>query len=471
MPTLNISSITSTSMSWYVSGLGSYWNSSNYQYIAIGTGITSEGSATAPTGTLDTVYPGSSGSSYSTPSQTYSSLSSGSPYTLYAYAKTKSGKWYSAGSRSFSTLKPTPPPKPSTPSWYEYGADSPYQVSLDWTTVSNATYYEVYNGTTYETKTFYNSYGSWGGLQPNTTYGFRVRAVNNNGSSDWNSYVWITTKSLPLPSTPSWYKYSAGSPTQINLDWTTVSGATYYEVYNGTTVATRKYYESYGYWDGLQPNTNYGFRVRSGNDYGVSDWSDYIWVTTEPLPLPDTPTWVSYAPSSATQITLDWSTISDATYYEVYNSITYETRKYYESHAYWDKILPNTKYGFRVRSGNNNGVSDWSGYVYATTPYERPAEWLWTSSVSSGVSFKITADEWNKFIARIEAYRQYKGLSSYGFTKAVKGGSFTASMYNEARNGIYNMNPSITIPPYKNSGDKILASNINNLATSLNSVK
>src|SRR5690606_13086004 len=132
----------------------------------------------------------------------------------------------------------------------------------------------------------------------------------------------------------------------------------------------------------------------------------------------------------------DWYTVSGATHYEVNNQTTGETRTAYDSHIYWDGLMPDTTYRFRVRAGNSGGFSGWSTTITAKTPAERPSNYYWTYSKYSGGNFNLTADEWNKFTARINAFRTYKGWSNFDFDYAYRGNAFTAKMYNDARNAI-----------------------------------
>jgi len=297
MATLNISNVTSTGFNWYVSGLGSPWNYNYYQRIVICTGTTSQGSATAPSGVLGSIYPPTSGSNTYTPTHSVSGLTESRTYTLYAYTLAKNGSWYFVQSQTITT-----PAKPK-----------------------------------------------------------------------------------PIPSTPKWYDYGVSSPTQIHLSWLAVSSATYYEVYNGTTNEIRRYTTTYAYWNNLLPNKNYGFCVRAGNDNGVSAWSDYVWIKT---------------------------------------------------------------------------------------PLQRPANWTWTSTIASGSSFNISATEWNSFTARINAFRQYKGLSVYGFTSATSGSPFYAYMFNQAITAIKEMSPPSGVGvSTQSSGNTIYAWYFTNLKESLNSIK
>lgn len=297
MATLWLNPRDHNTLAWSVSGLSSSWNSSNFQRIVLSSGTTSNGSSSAPSGIIDSLYPPSSGSSTSTPSTEFShSVSGGNTYYMYAYSLAKNGLWYFVDSTSVTMPDEPPPPKPPAPSWVSVTATA----------------------------------------------------------------------------------------TQVNLDWSSVSGATNYEIYcsNGQTI------------------------------------------------------------------------------------YTYNSNSYY----YWNQLLPNTQYGFNVRAYRDGQWSDWSGYTWITTKRERPVNWSWFSSKTAGGNFNITASEWQAFIDRIDAFRVYKGLYSYGFTNPTQGTSFYAYQFNQARTSISDMSPSTSIPSQVSSGDTITAYGLNRLRDSLNSV-
>lgn len=95
----------------------------------------------------------------------------------------------------------------------------------------------------------------------------------------------------------------------------------------------------------------------------------------------------------------------------------------------------------------------------------------WDTPKASGGSFNITATEWNHFLDAINSARTGKGLTAYNFTYASKGGDFYAYMFNQAVQAISAMNPPISPPSTRSSGDEIYASYFNRLRDSLNSIK
>lgn len=100
----------------------------------------------------------------------------------------------------------------------------------------------------------------------------------------------------------------------------------------------------------------------------------------------------------------------------------------------------------------------------------RPDDWSWWSTVSSGSPIAITAREWNAFCTRINDFREYAELSSYSFTSVSKGTPISATIVNQARSAISGISGHGTLPSAAVSGGKITATFFNRLASALNSI-
>lgn len=114
------------------------------------------------------------------------------------------------------------------------------QAVLNWDTVLGATYYSIYRSTaetgvyvpvaanvtraTYTNTTLTNG----------TAYYFKITAANERGVSGYSSPVSVTP--IPAPAAPAKLTLTAGSRT-VQLQWSTVTGATYYNIYRGTAAA------------------------------------------------------------------------------------------------------------------------------------------------------------------------------------------------------------------------------------------
>ena len=100
----------------------------------------------------------------------------------------------------------------------------------------------------------------------------------------------------------------------------------------------------------------------------------------------------------------------------------------------------------------------------------RPEKFYWNTLKHSGYEFNLTADEWNSLLNNINAVRNYKGLSNYGFTYAHSTGTFTAAMYNEVVSAIQDIAGYGSYLHTVSKGDTIYASLLNNLVSELNAV-
>jgi hypothetical protein len=113
------------------------------------------------------------------------------------------------------------------------------QINLNWDDVAGATGYKVQRRagqagnftdvTTVNTSEFQNTTG----LSSATEYCYRVIAVANTLESQPSTVVCATT----LPTKPAGLSVTLASPTQLNLTWTAVTGASSYKIQRSTTGA------------------------------------------------------------------------------------------------------------------------------------------------------------------------------------------------------------------------------------------
>lgn len=163
------------------------------------------------------------------------------------------------------------------------------------------------------------------------------------------------------------------------------------------------------------------------------------------------------------------SSTSDRTIADVQIAATNTMTMWYDN-----RLTPGTEYvcncGIEV-----NGVTTFMGSSTFTTPVPtptptRPNNWSWSSVIGSGKAVGITAVEWNNFAARINAFREYKGLREYIFTSAHKGNPITAAMANQLTEAIDEISGHGTLPPIVTSGSKMYASFFTTLASALNAI-
>ena len=168
------------------------------------------------------------------------------------------------------------------------------------------------------------------GLTPNTTYHFRVMAINTGGSSVWSNMqpgtaalavpTWATSPATPTNifntgMTMTWvnpavtgsgtitYTLQYSLTSNVYVDETTASAC------SGTTALTCSV-------TGLTPNRTYYYRIKATNASGSSAWS----TEKSGVTLLDTPT-LSIAAGGALKVDLTWTVVPEATGYTIQQSL------------------------------------------------------------------------------------------------------------------------------------------------------
>jgi len=256
-----------------------------------------------------------------------------SPETAYQYRVTAlRGMLHGRSAPTLSVTTPKQPP--AAPTGLSATAASYAQVNLTWTDASaNEDSFQIERR---------QGAGAWTlvGTRPAdftsypdstvvgaTTYTYRVRAVNSDGESSYSNEAATTPPYPPIPPIPS-LTATAISSSQIRLDWTDTSsvetGFTIQRAPGGTTnwTTVKDAPANTTTWtnDGLTPETSYTYRVCAYNVSGNSNWSDTAKaITTDPA---SAPTYVAVNATSESSIRVTWSTVSGATSYRVYRSIS-----------------------------------------------------------------------------------------------------------------------------------------------------
>lgn len=102
-------------------------------------------------------------------------------------------------------------------------------------------------------------------------------------------------------------------------------------------------------------------------------------------------------------------------------------------------------YAYLYENGAASPLVTYGPISYTTdaAAIARPSDWNWTSTISSGSTMSysgtypnitvapVTASEWNSFCSRVNAFRNYCGLSNWSFTTVAKGNAITAAVLQE----------------------------------------
>ena len=271
----------------------------------------------------------------STSSATITELNFSASYYFKVAAANAGGT--GPASSEVTTKTPSAPPKPAAPSGLTASAklvSGAGDISLSWKSVTAATSYRVFMGTTKggESATAVVSLSGTStdisGLSLATTYYFKVASVNANGQGALSSEVSMETPSSPAaPSSLSATTSLVNGAPQVVLTWHAPSGpaasaATSYNVFMGTSaggesgssVATVS--GTSATLSGLSFGTTYYFKVAGVNAVGQGTLSSEKSIATVVAPPPAVTTLSATGASGS--INLSWSGTTHATKYSVY---------------------------------------------------------------------------------------------------------------------------------------------------------
>ena len=278
-------------------------------------------------------------------------------------------------------------------------------ATFNWSAVAGAVSYSVQirwpNGTwTYVPGSpFYDTFVMVNGLNPGTTYEWRVRANCNTGeTSYWTVAESFTTNGTSNCTAPVTLEtYNIGQTT-ATWDWSPVSGAVNYSVQWRFAGGTWNNLAG-GPWSGtllnvggLSPATTYEWRVRSNCGYGVvSDWSVAESFTTLTSACA-TPTGLSTTNITGNSATFNWNAVAGAQSYSVQirwpnGTWTYISGSpFNNTSATVNNLNPATTYEWRVRANCAYGdYSYWSPAMTFTTTGSSSCtapDWLGTFNIT-----------------------------------------------------------------------------------------
>jgi fibronectin type 3 domain-containing protein len=311
-----------------------------------------------------------------------SGLTMGTSYTYKVRA------YGSAGGSGFSNeVTLTTPVPPVAPTALAARPFSGTRVDLSWTDNSNnETGFAIWR------KTGVGAYAQVALLGPDTTaysdtsaspltaYSYQVRAVGLAGASDPSNEATATTPVGASPAAPAGLIAAPFSTTQVGLMWSDNSDdETAFSIWRRTGAGdwarvTIVPPNTTSYTDNtVTPEQTYTYRVRAGNNSGVSAWTDEVTVSTASGPPAD-PSNLTLTVTSG-QINLTWNDNSaNETAFAIFRKgvdgvyvriavLAPNTTAYTDT-----SVTTGTAYTYRMRAVNNNGVSVWTSEVSGTTP-------------------------------------------------------------------------------------------------------
>ncbi|WP_405158495.1 hypothetical protein [Paenibacillus sp. FSL H8-0283] len=321
-------------------------------------------------------------------------------------------------------------------------------------------------------------YWTYIGLSENTYYSLSVTFYDSNrnvlGSASTGQRTTIAPDTTP-PSINSWYMNGSASRNSIPMyasasDNRGVSGFYFYRdgVYDGSM-----YGSSGGYtFTGLNPGTRYSLGVKAFDTSGNTSIMTQYRATTAYDFAPSVLSW-SISNTGVNTVQMYYSSSDDygVGYVQFYvNGVQAGTS--YSSSGYYTfaALQADTNYTLGIKAVDSAGQSSTMRTLAVKTKKARPANFEWDTAKNAGSDFNITASEWNRLATKVNEFRFYKGIANYTFTRAVSGTDFKATYYNDVISIINTMSPTTAIPSSKVAGDSILASDINRVRNSLNSI-
>ena len=315
--------------------------------------------------------------------------------------------------------------KPTDVELFGEKSKSSTAITLEWLSSAGASGYvlEQYKGGKWTSiaviKDKDRTYYTVNGLNPDTTYTFRIRAYATNGSDTLYSDNYSRTAVKTRIGNVKSFSGEGISASAVKLDWSKNDKATGYviEQYKGgkwTALATTKNNTTLTFTvKGLVDNTAYSFRIKSYRTVnGVTDFSEYTSVKAKTL-LGNVKTFTATA-TGTTAIKLDWSKNDKATAYviEQYKGgkwTVLATTKNNTTLTFTVKgLAEGTAYSFRLKSLKTaNGVTEES--VYTSVKAATAVSGVKDAKVTSVTGSWITL-EWAKN-ANATGYsiEQYKG--------------------------------------------------------------
>ncbi|WP_202708414.1 fibronectin type III domain-containing protein, partial [Sporosalibacterium faouarense] len=216
------------------------------------------------------------------------------------------------------------------------------------------------------------------------TYEIKYNVTDDNGNIA-NEVIRTIVVTLGIPDN----LMTSATSDSINISWLPVTGATGYdiEVYGSIVDAGDKTEYTH---EGLNPNTQLTYRVRAKSSRSVSKWSGIVAQTT----LTGTPKNID-AEATDTTIDLSWDPVSGAKAYDI--EIDGVVSEIIDNKYLHDQLLSSSEHSYRIRSKNEEGISEWSELFIKSTLPSIP------SNLSSDIQINEVTLTWDE-VPRVTGY-------------------------------------------------------------------
>jgi predicted phage tail protein len=283
------------------------------------------------------------------------------------------------------------------------------------------------------------SYHDVKGLNPFTTYYFRVQACNSAGCSLFSPISATVTPAAP-PATVTTLR-SESTPTSITLNWNEPadngSEITHYNIEFGDKLIVTEGPVTEYHLDNLQPETTYKIKIQAVNAIGTGSLSSVLRVAT--LKLPPAAPKLEYIGIGHNYLKLKWGEGKnvDYTHYliEMENGRTHEFQCVYKGTALTykvNKLHELTIYRFKICASNDAGVGEFSDVYEFTTSIAPPA--IIKQPKLAEVSQTSCTIEWmpskNLFVDAVIFQVQVARIKDLSFKEIYKGAENKCSIEN-----------------------------------------
>ncbi|MFK7848303.1 MAG: T9SS type A sorting domain-containing protein [Rhodothermales bacterium] len=288
------------------------------------------------------------------------------------------------------------------------------------------------------------------GLDPATTYFWRVRSTGTDGTSEWSLAYRFTTVdgTLPLPSVPALLSPGNGMtnvalPT-TDLIWSESANASNYNIQLATTndfaspvLDALAIPATTTTTPDLAGGTIYYWRAQANGDGGTSAWSDvYSFQTALSGSVPDVPMLTAPLDGAGDQATsnlqLSWENATGASTYSMqlstssdFSSVAQELSGISTNSVAIFELANDQTYFWRIQSSGPGGVSEWSLPNSFTTAGGTtsllPPSLLAPSNGANGIAPGIVAISWSDVAGAANYTAQVSTFSDFSIVVHEKG--------------------------------------------------
>jgi len=350
-------------------------------------------------------------------------LTASTTYHISVSAENKSGEGEKSSVITVTTKQNEKPPSSlAAPENLEVGEKTGNSISISWESVSGASGYNVYAGTVAGLMPFVGNTAELSylieGLTPDVTYYIEVAATNGTVEGEKSSTLTVTINQGPKPEAPAGLAADDTTNSSIAVSWNSVSGATGYKVFAGTTAEDMTLRgnptQTSFTIEELNTNTKYYIAVSTTTASSESDQSAHI----EKYTRPAAPANLAAGTVTSNSIALTWTAMNGVTGYSVYagtssSNMTLRATNITTNSSTITGLSVNTTFYIAVAAKNASGEGSKSSEITVTT--KLPAPEGVTAAPLNANTIQIS---WNA-VTGASQYKIYRSDSATGTYSSI----------------------------------------------------